>query len=497
MGFACSPQGPLGRARTVGKWAQQLLQAEAIARTLDKACIQGVQAGAWDRPTPRPLRALIATDKPSGIPTKHQRRASGVGVFAALYLAPQPVPLGNTGNMSTAGVVRLPQAAQRAHRRPWRQCCRAAAAGGGGSSGGGSDDVRARIARAREYKKSAVEQQQGVAPQSSPAATTAAAAAPQASGADVEAAFSDAAQQLAAKEEASFLQAVAEASRTASSAAGAAPASPSSSSQAGGQAEAVLARINAARKYKQQPEAGQPSSSPAVNAGSSSSGSSSSSSADGGGVGAAASQQSAAQQVDAEQERSFRTGAGGAEQAANWLRFAEGSGAAAAQIDKSLSAEQFTLAKEELIKQQEVEIVTVDAAYAERLRQEKAAQQAAAQQAEAGAAAAAEVGEAAQQEGEDIHKPVVPTWGVSAAAATRGLRGSGHCSCLTRCPLLPQLEPYNALLCAHVAPVAPAGQWRLPAVLPLLLPNALHCWFPRRSFLDRATSRRHMAAGAT
>ena len=425
MGFACSLQGPLGRARTVGKWARQLLQAVALARTLDKACNQGLQAGAWGRPTSRPLRALIATDKPSSIPIKHQRRASGVGVFAALYRAPPPVPLGNTGNMSTAGVVRLPQATQRAHRRPWRQRCRATAAGGGGSSGGSSDDVRARIARAREYKKSAAEQQQGATPQASPTATTAAAAAPQASGADVEAAFSDAAQQLAAKEEASFLQAVAEASRTASSTAGAAPASPSSSGQAGGQAEAVLARINAARKYKQQPEAGQPSSSPAVSADSSSSGSSSSG-ADGGGVGAATSQQPAVQQVDAEQERSFRTGAGGAEQAANWLRFAEGSGVAAAQIDKSLSAEQFTLAKEELIKQQEVEIVTVDAAYAERLRQEKAAQQAAAQQAEAGAAEAAEGGEAAQQEGEDIHKPVVPTWGVSAAATTCGLCWSDH-----------------------------------------------------------------------
>ncbi|PRW45125.1 hypothetical protein C2E21_6403 [Chlorella sorokiniana] len=327
-------------------------------------------------------------------------------------------------------VCRLPQGTQRPHRRPWQQRCRAAAADGssGGSGGSGSDDVRARIARAREYKKTAAEQQappqQAGAARQVSAATSTAAEPPQASGGDVEAAFSDAAQQLAAKEEAQFLQAVAEASSTASSTAGsaaaAAPAPPSSSRQAGsGHAEAVLARINAARKYKQQPDGSQQAGSGAaipatstINASSSGSGS--------GGAGStkdtAAQAQQQQQQADEEQQRSFRTGAGGAEQAANWLQFAEGSGAAAAQIDQSLSAEQFTLAKEELIKQQEVEIVTVDAAYAARLRREKAAQQAAARQggtaAEAAGAAGAE--EAAQQgeEGEDYHKPKVATWGV-------------------------------------------------------------------------------------
>ncbi len=311
-----------------------------------------------------------------------------------------------------------------------------AGGGGSGSGGGSSDDVRARIARAREYKKSAEQQQSPAQPPSQQGAAAVVATEPLSpSGSDVEAAFSDAAQQLAAKEEAQFLQAVAEAG-TASSAAAAAPTPVSSSGQPGGQAEAVLARINAARKYKQQPAASPESSSPspvASSSGGSSSGSGTSSSSWGSGSRGAAAQQPAVQQTDVEQERSFRTGAGGAEQAANWLRFAEGSGAAAARIDKSLSPEQFTLAKEELIKQQEVEIVTVDAAYAERLRREKAAQQAAAQQgAAAEAAGAAEAGEAAQQgeEEEDLHKPKVATWGVSAAQQYGPPSCSGHAACL-------------------------------------------------------------------
>ena len=306
-------------------------------------------------------------------------------------------------------------------RRGAQQRCRAAANGG---SGGSSNDVRARIARAREYSKAAAEQQaaqqatsvqQAAKEQRSPPA--AAAAAPPGGQAGVEAAFSEAAQQLAAREEAQFLQAVAEVGSSASSEARpapAAPAMPSSSSSSGtpsssqAASEAVLARINAARKYKQQPAADQPDSS----------GSSSSSSGGGGGSPASAAAPAAEPpQADAEQQRSFRTGGGGAEQAANWLRFAEGSGAAAAQIDQSLSAEQFTLAKEELMKQQDVEIVTVDAAYAAQLRQEKQAQQAAAQA--AGGAGTAEASGATQQEGEegeDLHKPKVATWGVSPAA---------------------------------------------------------------------------------
>ncbi|KAL4448507.1 hypothetical protein ABPG75_005726 [Micractinium tetrahymenae] len=341
--------------------------------------------------------------------------------------------------------------------RQRRQACKAQ---GGGSPGQPSrDEVLARINRAKEYKRQAPE---AARPKASsieahrPATATAAAPSVPAplvepTSEDVVQTFNDAAQALAAKEEASFLAAISQAQQSSRSSSSASGGGGSSTGQQGPGAaglsspgtsgapskEAVLARINAARQYKQ--------GGAAVGAGSSSGGS--------GSPGkpavhppppqpAAATQQAQPQgqqplaaqplqpqgqpsepsasqqqqqQLDAAAERSFRTGAGGADEAANWLKFAESSGGGASQIDASLSAEQFTIAKEELKKLQEVEIVTVDAGYAERLRREKRAQQggaAADGNGAAGAAAAGAESEAEAGSEEDLHKPKVATWGL-------------------------------------------------------------------------------------
>ena len=295
------------------------------------------------------------------------------------------------------------QPLQLRRQQQWqRQWCRAEGGSGGSAPGQPSrDEVLARINKARQYKMADSE-----AP---PAGQQAGAAAgPPAPTSSVEQAFDAAAQDLAAKDEASFLQAVAQASSSpsssSSSSAAPPPAAPSSGGGALGSAEATLARIKAAQQYKQQPAASmQPGG--------------------GGSSGATASAAPApppppppavaADAGDADVQRSFRTGGGGSEQAANWLRFAEGSGAAAAALDQGLSAEQFTLAKEELKKQQEVEIISVDAGYAAGVQRAK-------RQAQGGQ----EGGEGAA---EDVHNPKVATWGVSGggAAPRAGMRVPG------------------------------------------------------------------------
>lgn len=301
----------------------------------------------------------------------------------------------------------------------------------------GRDEVLDRINRAKAYKKQVSEAVQpadssGETPQAQPATAAAAPAVPaplvEPTSEDVVQTFNDAAQALAAKEEASFLAAISQAQQSGRSSSssdqlqspGAAGASGPGSGGASSK-EAVLARINAARQYKQAGGA----------AGAGSSGSVASSPGKPAvhpppqqpavaeqqplaaqppqpQLPASQQEQQQQQQLDAAVQRSFRTGAGGADEAANWLKFAEGSGGAAAQIDAGLSAEQFTIAKEELKKRQEVEFVTVDAGYTERVRREKRAQQGGG--AAAAEAAAAEAAEAGSEE--DLHKPKVATWGL-------------------------------------------------------------------------------------
>ena len=287
--------------------------------------------------------------------------------------------------------------------------------------------MQARISKAREYKKGGQGQPPATGaagaipvPQPPPPAAAAAAAAgappapPPASGQDVEQAFDQAAQQLAAKEEAKFLQAVSETSPSSSSSSGGTASSSSSSggtSEAAASREAMLARIAAARSYKQQPGSGSP---PATSPAATASPASVFPAAPRGTASPQAQpapeqqQQLQQQQDEAEQQRSFRTGGGGAVQAANWLRFAEkpdrGDGGAA--IDQNLSAEQFTLAKEAQKKQQRVEIITADASWAAQARQDRAAQQG-----QPGGEAGGSVIE--EEKGEDLHKPKVATWGVS------------------------------------------------------------------------------------
>lgn len=314
--------------------------------------------------------------------------------------------------------------------RQRRQLCKAEAGGSPGQPG--RDEVLERIKRAKEYKKQVSESAQLADSSTEPPQGQPAAAAPavpasliEPTSEDVVQTFNDAAQALAAKEEASFLAAISQAQS--SSRRGSDASSTSSPKSPAGQSsgvapskEAVLARVKAARQYKQ--------GGGAAGQGSSGGGSSSPGAPtvhplprepardeqqprqpQGQPPQPPASQQEQ-QQLDAAAQRSFRTGAGGADEAANWLKFAESSGGGGAQLDANLSAEQFTIAKEELKKQQEVEIVTVDAGYAEQLRREKRAQRGGDAAAAAAAPAAAEAAEADSDE--NLHKPKVATWGL-------------------------------------------------------------------------------------
>lgn len=335
-------------------------------------------------------------------------------------LQAQPAPLNHRRRQ------RRLQAAGR-HRR---QVCKAEADGLPGQPG--RDEILERINRAKEYKKKLSEAAQPAessieVAQAQPAAGTAApeVTAPlvKPTSENVVQTFNDAAQALAAQEEASFLAAISQAqqssrdSRTGrqQSPGVAGPSSPGSSGASS--KEAVLARINAARQYKL--------GGGAASAGSGSSPGKPAVHSPPQQPGVAEQQPLAAeqrqqqdqqgqqeQQLDAAAERSFRTGSGGADEAANWLKFAGGSGGADDQIDASLSAEQFTIAKEERKKLREVEIVTVDAGYAEQVRREKRAQQGGGAAADSSAAAAAAQGAAEAGSEEDMHRPKVATWGL-------------------------------------------------------------------------------------
>lgn len=110
------------------------------------------------------------------------------------------------------------------------------------------------------------------------------------------------------------------------------------------------------------------------------------------------------------EQRSFRTNTGDAADAASWLKTVASQGLTGS-IDKSLSAEQFTLRKEELMRQQEVEIVTVDATYAARLREEKRRQRQAAE-GEAGDTSEAGGDAGGPSSGAGEYRPAVATWGM-------------------------------------------------------------------------------------
>eukprot|EP00887_Chlorella_sp_A99_P004211 scaffold15.g4211.t1 len=109
------------------------------------------------------------------------------------------------------------------------------------------------------------------------------------------------------------------------------------------------------------------------------------------------------------EQRSFRTNTGDAADAASWLKTVASQGLTGS-IDKSLSAEQFTLRKEELMRQQEVEIVTVDATYAARLREEKRRQRQAAE-GEAGDTSEAGGDAGGPSSGAGEYRPAVATYG--------------------------------------------------------------------------------------
>lgn len=125
------------------------------------------------------------------------------------------------------------------------------------------------------------------------------------------------------------------------------------------------------------------------------------------------------QQPTPAEQRSFRTNGGNEAEAASWLKTVSSQGLAE-QIDKSLSPEQFLLRKEELQRRQDVEIVTIDAAYAAKLRREKARQRGEAAEApderepadEGGAATAAAADADSEGAGEEAYRPKVATWGV-------------------------------------------------------------------------------------
>ena len=272
------------------------------------------------------------------------------------------------GGNAAAGVAARPQRA-----RQQRRCGPATvwATSGGGGGGAGVDPppqrseaqeaVLARIQRAKAYKTG-----DGAAPK--PAAAAAAPrpapaptpprlrtappqppAPPAAVGGEGAplAALDQWAEQEAAKEAASFLEAMAAAAPP--------PAAPPQQQQ------------QEAEQPQQQQEADQPPLPP---------------------------QQQQQQQPDRDADRAFRGGGGSGDAPATWLQLANSGQAVDAEAASQMSAEQFTLAKEALQRQREVEVITVDGAYANKLARDKRRQQHTARVGnEGGAGAAAERGE--------------------------------------------------------------------------------------------------------
>ncbi|KAI3426213.1 hypothetical protein D9Q98_008589 [Chlorella vulgaris] len=345
-----------------------------------------------------------------------------------------------------------------ASRRDLKRCL-ASAAPPQGPGQPNRDEMQARIAKAREYKNKQGGQSAGIRqqPPSGGAAAVAAASLnppiqqqqqqqPQAASdlPSVASAVVDeqpaalTSEQLAAAADAKLLQALSDVRPSPSPSK--TPPATAMASPAAGSREAVLARMQAARQYKQQPSGNAPSSgTPASTASPNQTSGSPAAAASPPRPPSEPAPAQADEQTEAERQRSFRTGAGGAEQPANWLIFAEkpeggsGGGGSTAGIDTSLSAEQFTLAKEEAKKQQTAEVITGDKAWAGQVRTSRYAQleaeeaaaaakaagtvvptppQAAAPVAAAAAPEVAAPGAPAAEEGGELHKPAVTTWGV-------------------------------------------------------------------------------------